>query len=97
MRQPPKNLKILKVQGPELIAVMRTYTTGLGVTCDFCHVVGDRASDENPKKEIARHMISMVMDLNAKYPDTKEHVACYTCHRGEATPKMAPPPATAGQ
>ena len=30
---------------------MRTFTTGLGVQCTYCHVAGNYASDENPKKE----------------------------------------------
>ena len=97
----PKNLKVLKVPPQDLMGVMRTYTTGLGVRCDHCHVQAqppDFASDENPKKEIARHMIAMAQDINAKFPDGKEHVTCYTCHRGAVTPLMAPPPAApAGQ
>ena len=44
------------------------------------------------KKEIARRMITMVGEINAKFPDGKMHVSCYTCHRGETEPKMAPPP-----
>jgi photosynthetic reaction center cytochrome c subunit len=91
---PPKNLKVLKVEGRELGALMRTYTVALGgVRCDFCHVQGDFASDENPKKLIARRMITIAQEVNAKFPDGKEHVTCYTCHRGDPTPKMAPPPA----
>ncbi len=93
---PPKNLKVLKVQGPELISAMRSYQVALGgVQCVFCHMQGDFSSDENPKKEIARHMISMVQDINGKFPDGKEHVTCYTCHRGDTTPKTAPPAAGA--
>ena len=96
-RQPPKNLKVLKVQGPELIPLMRTYTVALGgVKCDYCHVAAqppDFASDENPKKEIARHMITMAQEINARFPDGKEHVTCYTCHRGDPIPKMVPAPA----
>jgi hypothetical protein len=88
---PPKNLKVLKVTtGPEVIQVMRAFTAGLGVKCDYCHVQGNFASDDNPKKEIARHMISMAMDINSKFPDGKMHVTCYTCHRGETEPKTAP-------
>jgi hypothetical protein len=94
---PPKNLKVLKIEGRELGALMRTYTVALGgVKCDFCHVAAqppDFASDENPKKLIARHMIGMAQEINAKFPDGKEHVTCYTCHRGDPVPKMAPPPA----
>jgi len=88
---PPSNLKVLKVTtGPEVIAIMRTYTAGLGVKCDHCHAQGNFASDENPKKEIGRHMIAMTADINSKMPDGKVHVTCYTCHRGEVEPKMVP-------
>ncbi|MBZ5604164.1 MAG: c-type cytochrome [Acidobacteriia bacterium] len=88
--RPPQNLKVLKVTDPrEVGQIMRTFTAGLGVQCNYCHVQ-DRASDENPKKEIARHMIQMSMDINKNFPDGKMHVTCYTCHRGEAEPKTAP-------
>jgi hypothetical protein len=89
---PPTNLKVLKVTTrPEVMQVMRTFTAGLGVQCNYCHVQGNNASDENPKKEIARKMIAMVQQVNANFPDGKMHVSCYTCHRGEAEPKTAPP------
>ena len=85
----PKNLKVLKVDRAQLIPTMRTYTSGLGVQCNFCHVQGDFASDEKHQKDIARHMITMVQEINAKFPDGKEHVTCYTCHRGETEPKTS--------
>lgn len=89
--RPPQNLKILKVEDPRQIGqIMRTFTAGLGVQCSYCHVQGNFASDDNPKKEIARHMIQMSMDINKNFPDGKMHVTCYTCHRGEAEPKTAP-------
>ena len=89
----PQNLKILKVTtGQEVGQIMRTFTAGLGVQCSYCHVQGNFASDDNPKKETARHMIQMAMDINGKFPDGKMHVTCYTCHRGEAEPKTAPEP-----
>jgi hypothetical protein len=91
-RPEPKNLKILKA-GPDLIPTMQSYTVALGVKCDFCHMGRDFASDDNPKKLIARTMIGMAQDVNAKFPDGKVHVTCYTCHRGKNTPDMAPPPA----
>ncbi len=92
---PPKNLKILPPEG--LIQTMRGYTVALGVRCDECHIAGDFASDDNPKKNVARMMISMVHDINAKFPgDAKERVTCYTCHRGAVLPLTAPPPAAPG-
>ena len=89
----PTNLKILKVTtGPEVMQIMRTFTTGLGVQCSYCHMAGNYASDENPKKDEARKMIAMAQKINGEFPDHKMHVSCYTCHRGEAQPKTAPEP-----
>src|SRR5215472_7239871 len=89
----PTNLKVLKVTtGAEVSQIMRTFTAGLGVQCIYCHEQGNFASDENPKKEIARHMIQMTKRINAEFPDGKLRVSCYTCHRGEAEPKTAAEP-----
>lgn len=94
---PPQNLKVLKVTSTqEVVQIMRTFTAGLGVQCSFCHVQGNFASDDNPKKEVARHMIMMAQKINAdNFPDGKMHVTCYTCHRGETEPKTAPEPKAA--
>ena len=87
---PPKNLKIL--QPDQVLPAMQGFRLALGVQCTYCHVRGDFASDENPKKDIARMMLNMVHDINSKFPgDYKEHVTCYTCHRGAAAPLTAPP------
>jgi hypothetical protein len=89
----PTNLKVLKVtSGTEVRQIMRTFTAGLGVQCVYCHVQGNFASDENPKKEVARHMIEMSQKINTQFSDGKMHVTCFTCHRGEAEPKTAPEP-----
>src|SRR5512146_917322 len=93
----PQNLKVLKVEGAQIGQIMRSYTTGLGVRCDFCHVQGNFASDDNPHKEIARKMIVLTREINTKFPDGKAHVTCYTCHRGAEEPQTAPPPAAASQ
>jgi len=85
----PKNLKVLPTEG--LQPAMVAYRVALGVMCDYCHVQGDFASDDNPKKNTARAMIRMAGDINSRFPDGKVHVTCYTCHRGDSTPKMTPP------
>src|SRR5437899_450209 len=96
-RPAPTNLKVLKgATGAEIAQIMRTFTAGLGVQCTYCHIQGNFASDENPKKETARHMIEITKLVNAQFPDKKMHVTCYTCHRGEAEPKTAPEPRTGG-
>ena len=81
------------VAADQVLPAMQFMSTSLGVDCNFCHVQGDNASDDNPKKLVARKMIEMVNDINAKFPDGKVHVSCYTCHRGKTTPDMVPPPA----
>lgn len=88
----PKNLKILPAD-ENLIPTMKAFTAALGVKCDFCHAMGDFSSDEKHPKEIARHMLNMAHEINAKFPDGKMHVTCYTCHRGATTPATAPPEA----
>ncbi len=90
--QEPKNLKILKPD--EVMNTMRTFTSGLGVRCDFCHIQGDFASDENRVKLTARNMIAMVQQINTHFGGNPK-VTCYTCHRGETEPKSAPPAAAA--
>jgi hypothetical protein len=91
---PPKNLKLLDANQPraQLIATMRSFEAALGVSqCTFCHVQGDFASDDNPKKNTARMMITMARQINANFTDGKQHVRCYTCHRGMEIPAMEPP------
>ena len=90
-RPAPKNLKVLTAE--EYGPLMRTYTAALGVQCTECHIQGNFASDENPKKDIARTMITMVKDMNSKYLAGKKEVTCYTCHRGAEQPLTAPPAA----
>ena len=85
----PKNLKLLPAD-ENLIPTMRAFQAALGVKCDFCHVQNDFASDEKHPKEIARHMIGMAKEINAKFPDGKIHVTCYTCHRGATEPATGP-------
>ena len=87
----PKNLKILHAEN--LMGVMQAFRTALGVKCEFCHVEGDFASDDNPHKQVARRMLEMSHEINAKFPDGKMHVTCYTCHRGATEPATAPPEA----
>lgn len=74
---------------------MGAFRIALGVKCDTCHVQGDFASDEKPEKEMARKMIVMTREINAKFPDGKQHVTCFTCHRGDEHPKTQPDAAPA--
>jgi hypothetical protein len=91
---PLKNIKILTGEPREqVIMTMRAFTVALGVQCVYCHVQGDFASDDNPKKETARNMLMLAREVNSKFPDGKRHVTCYTCHRGATEPATEPPAA----
>jgi hypothetical protein len=92
----PRNLKVLTPE--EVRSAMPAFVAALGVGqsggCNYCHVQ-DRASDENPKKVIARAMIEMVKDVNSKVTTLtgesgKVFVTCYTCHRGKTEPETKP-------
>ena len=91
-KAPRVNLKVLP-DDANLVPTMQTFVAGLGLAdkggCNFCHEM-DRASDAKQEKVMARMMISMVKDINSKFPDGKEHVTCFTCHRGSTAPATAP-------
>lgn len=95
----PKNLQVVKGDDVKnLRPIMLSFRAGLGVQCTFCHVEGNFASDDNPKKNIARGMMRMVDEISTKFPqDGKRHVTCYTCHRGAEMPLTAPPAAAPAQ
>jgi hypothetical protein len=78
--EPPKNLQVLPkdMPRPEVVRIMRSFTTALGVHCDFCHVDSpgprgpgspppDFASDDKENKKTARQMMKMVGAINADY------------------------------
>jgi tetratricopeptide (TPR) repeat protein len=91
--------------GRDNLAMMQTFVSGLGVKCDFCHVGGvgrgggrgqAQAEPGQPPShmEIARNMMAMVNDLNArmipaatgKDASANTRIQCVTCHRGVAIP-----------
>jgi len=101
----PKNLQVLTPE-VNLAKVMESFNTGLGVQCTYCHVAGDCASDANPKKATSRQMLRMLKQVNLHFPDAgndflnskympfpegKQYVTCYTCHRGAAVPATTIP------
>jgi hypothetical protein len=84
----PTNLKVLTPDN--YINVMFSIPTALGVRCDFCHNMEDRASDEKPQKVTARKMMEMVKNINATTFNGDQKVTCWTCHRGQQKPEAPP-------
>lgn len=72
-----KNLQVLPKDIPreQLLATMRSFTRGLGVRCNHCHVVAqttpkeelDFPSDAKEEKRNARTMLQMTADLNRRW------------------------------
>jgi hypothetical protein len=109
---PPKNLQVLPkdTPTPQVVALMRTFNAALGVQCGYCHMYvapgdpkNDMAADTKPTKLVARVMMQMTADVNAKLAanikkpaEQITKVECATCHRGAAIPALPPAAAPAG-
>jgi hypothetical protein len=92
-----KNLKVLPPNADVMFA-MQVFNEALGVNCLYCHVQGDFASDDNPKKDIARKMIGIVGRIDNSFtsstgvfPAGFHEVDCTTCHRGSVKPETKAP------
>lgn len=85
---------------PQVLGMMRNFTSALGVRCQFCHVGEegqplsqfDFPSDKKRNKLVARQMMRMVEEVNRRLDTLPErpkplYVAeCATCHRGVSRP-----------
>jgi tetratricopeptide (TPR) repeat protein len=90
-------VSIAGAQAPpaDLMATMQIFTKALGVSCNYCHTAERGSGQPEPKKEVARAMMAMTRDINAKIaaatgrsePDATR-VECVTCHRGVAIPQQ---------
>ena len=75
----------------DLADVMESYSTALGVGCDYCHVAGNFASDEKVSKLLARRMLEIQMEVQDEFFESGPAISCWTCHRGEPVPAMSLP------
>jgi tetratricopeptide (TPR) repeat protein len=80
---------------PDRMAQMQTIAQSLGVKCDYCHSAQRGSGLPEPKKQIAKAMMEMTADLNAKVQAATgkpageaTEVQCVTCHRGVPIPKQ---------
>jgi hypothetical protein len=93
-----KNLKVLPrdLTRDQLIAIMRTFTRGLGVRCNHCHVVTattpeevlDFPSDAKEEKRVARVMIQMTQQINTEWLERVEQAEG---HAADASTQPAEP------
>ncbi len=105
VEQVRKNIQVLKgLPDSQLFMVMNLVGDSLGVSCDYCHVKGEKnpqtgddtwvwEKDDKKNKLVAREMMRMVLDLNQNSFKGESVVTCYTCHRGSTRPeRMVPLP-----
>ena len=86
VEQKYKNIQILKgLPSDRLMSVMFAFKSSLGVDCTYCHIKDQFEKDDKPPKQMARKMITLVRDTNAKLGGAAR-VTCFTCHRGQTRP-----------
>jgi hypothetical protein len=87
-----KNIQSFKGKPADtVLPAMQFMSASLGVSCDYCHVENDFASDSKEEKKTARSMITMQNDINTKNFEGKTRVTCATCHGGHTNPNPRPP------
>jgi hypothetical protein len=90
-----KNLQLLKgMPAVRVLAIMQVaFSDGLAVNCTHCHVAGEWEKDDKEPKLVARKMWTMQRELRQKLGEIRAGalVNCYTCHRGQTKPALAPP------
>ena len=88
-----KNIQVLRgLTVDQFMGTMGFIAAALSMNCIECH---DTSSSEafaldNPRKQMARRMILMVDAFNKSNFGGKREVTCYSCHRGDARPKVTP-------
>ncbi|MDX1647675.1 MAG: c-type cytochrome [Longimicrobiales bacterium] len=97
-----KDLRELPADFPpeRLSAVMRGFTSALGVRCSYCHVgeegqplsTYDFVSDQNPNKDRARAMLRLLGAVNEHLDGIERsgppvNMWCHTCHAGRPKPQ----------
>jgi hypothetical protein len=81
-----KNIQVLRgLPADRLMRVMFAFKQSLGVECTYCHIKDAFEKDDKPTKQMARKMIGIVRDNNAKL-GAAGRVTCFTCHRGQVRP-----------
>jgi hypothetical protein len=92
-----KNITVLKgIPVDEFMGTMGLFSAALNVCCGDCHVGAGGTdpkweSDANPRKNIARKMVTMVQNINKQNFNGAQVVTCWTCHRGNSNPATTPP------
>src|SRR2546427_9854987 len=86
-----KNIKVLTgTPANELNQSMHLMKGATGMDCLYCHIEREWEKDVKPAKEVARAMITMMMDINRRNFGGRQGVTCNTCHNGRPIPAAMP-------
>jgi photosynthetic reaction center cytochrome c subunit len=90
-----KNVQVLKgTTVEEFMGTMGIFSAALGMSCGDCHAGDDSKwenyAEDNPRKQMARVMVTMMANINRTNFRGRQVVTCYTCHRGSDRPKVTP-------
>src|SRR5947207_8861896 len=86
-----KNIKVLTgTPANELNQSMHLMKGATGMDCLYCHIEREWEKDVKPAKEVARAMITMMMDINKRNFGGRQVVTCNTCHNGRPIPTAMP-------
>src|SRR6516165_418584 len=81
-----------QTNGPDAALNMQAIAQALGVSCDYCHATARGSGAPEPKKDIARQMIAMTREINARVQqatgNSSAKVECVTCHHGVPVPRQ---------
>ena len=88
-----KNVQVLKgTTVNEFMGTMGAFSAALGMSCEDCHNADDSSwanyAADNPRKQMARVMVTMMAAINKTNFRGRQMVTCYTCHRGQDRPKV---------
>jgi photosynthetic reaction center cytochrome c subunit len=90
-----KNVQVLKgISVNEFMGTMGIFSAALGMSCEDCHASGganwDAYAKDNPRKQMARVMVTMMATINKTHFRGRQMVTCYSCHRGADRPQVTP-------
>ncbi|MEQ1884388.1 MAG: photosynthetic reaction center cytochrome c subunit family protein [Bryobacteraceae bacterium] len=88
-----KNVTVLKgLSADDFLGTMGVFSAALGISCEDCHKADDTKWEglavDNPMKNRARGMVRMMAALNKQFFGGRQMVTCYTCHRGNESPRV---------
>jgi photosynthetic reaction center cytochrome c subunit len=88
-----KNVQVMKgISVGEFMGTMGVFSAALGMSCEDCHASGganwEAYAKDNPRKQMARVMITMMATINKTHFRGRQMVTCVTCHRGSDKPKV---------